>query len=72
MTAYVELTADPDGEPLQAVPLTPSATSEADRFLLSAKIPLDSVKPGDYMVRAVVGVQGQEGRVTRTLRKVAQ
>jgi hypothetical protein len=70
LTAYVEITTGGEGEPLQAVPLQPSATNEPDRFILSAKLPLTALKPGDYLVRAVVGVQGQEGRATRTLRKV--
>jgi hypothetical protein len=69
LTAYVEITTGGDGEPLAAVPLQPSATSDPDRFVLSAKLPISALKPGDYLARAVVGVQGQEGRVTRTLRK---
>ena len=58
------------GDPIQ-VPLAPQATSEPDKFLLSAKIPVAALKPGDYTVRAIVGVEGQpEATVTRTLRKV--
>jgi hypothetical protein len=70
LTAYIELTTGGPGEPLQALPLSPSATSEPDKFILSAKLALTSLKPGDYLVRAVIGVQGKEGRITRTLRKV--
>jgi VWFA-related protein len=70
LTAYVEVTNGGEGEPLVAVPLQPSATSEPDKFILSAKLALGSLKPGDYLVRAVVGVQGQEGKITRTLRKI--
>lgn len=69
LKAYVEVLKDPAAEPLQAVALTPSATSEQDKFVLSAKIPLGDLQPGDYMLRAVVGLEGQEGKVTRTLRK---
>jgi hypothetical protein len=69
LRAYVEVLKDPAAEPLQAVALTPSATSEQDKFVLSAKIPLGDLPPGDYMVRAVVGLEGQEGKITRTLRK---
>jgi hypothetical protein len=36
---------------------------------MSATIPLGELQPGDYLVRAVVGLEGQEGKVTRTLRK---
>ena len=69
LTAFVEITTGGAGEPLAAVPLQPSATSDPDRFVLSAKLPIGALKPGDYLARAVVGLQGQEGRVTRTLRK---
>jgi hypothetical protein len=65
---YVEVIGAP-GDPIQ-VPLTPAASSEADKFLLSAKLPIGSLKPGDYTVRAIVAVEGQpEAVVTRTLRK---
>ena len=70
LTAFVEITTGGAGEPLAAVPLQPSATSDPDRFVLSAKLPIGALKPGDYLARAVVGLQGQEGRVTRTLRKL--
>ena len=69
LTAFVEITTGGAGEPLAAVPLQPSATGDPDRFVLSAKLPIGALKPGDYLARAVVGIQGQEGRVTRTLRK---
>jgi hypothetical protein len=66
---YVEVLTD--GDPIQ-VPLKPSPTNEQDKFQLSAAIPVGPLKPGDYTVRAVVGVEGQpEAQVTRTLRKVA-
>ena len=59
------------GDPIQ-VPLAPQATSEQDKFLLSAKLPVGSLKPGDYTVRAIVGVEGQaDATVSRTLRKVS-
>ena len=66
---YVEVVGAP-GDPIQ-VPLSPAASSEQDKFLLSAKLPISSLKPGDYTVRAIVAVEGQpEAVVTRTLRKV--
>lgn len=64
---YVEVIGSP--EPIQ-MPLSPAATNEQDKFLLSAKLPIGSLKPGDYTVRAVVAVEGQpEGVITTTLRK---
>lgn len=66
---YVEVLGAP-GDPIQ-VPLSPAASSEQDKFLLSAKLPIGALKPGDYTVRAIVAVEGQpEAQVTRTLRKV--
>jgi hypothetical protein len=68
--AKIELAATPDGPALNAVPVAAAASSDPDRFTLTGTIPLDSLKPGDYVVRAIIGVQGQpEGRVLRTLRK---
>jgi hypothetical protein len=51
-----------------------SQTAQADRFNLSvAKMPLDKLAPGDYTLRAVIGMQGAgEVTVSRTLRKVAK
>ena len=64
---YVEVIGAP--EPIQ-MPLSPAATNEQDKFLLSAKLPIGSLKAGDYTVRAVVAVEGQpEGVLTATLRK---
>jgi hypothetical protein len=64
---YVEVIGSP--EPIQ-MPLSPAATNEQDKFLLSAKLPIGALKPGDYTVRAVVAVEGQpEGVLTTTLRK---
>ncbi len=64
---YVEIIGP--AEPIQA-PLSPAATNEQDKFLLSAKLPIGSLKPGDYTVRAIVAVEGQpEGVLTTTLRK---
>ena len=65
---YVEVL-NPGGQPVQ-VPLTPAATNEADKFVLSARLPIASLQPGDYTVRAIVGVEGhQDGQVTTTMRK---
>lgn len=67
---YVEVL-NPAGEPIQ-VALAPSASNEPDKFLLSATLPIGSLQPGDYTVRAVVAVEGEpEGRVTCTLRKLS-
>lgn len=44
--------------------------TEADLFRVIAPINLGSLPPGDYVVRAIVGLDGQpSGRIVRTLRK---
>ena len=71
MKAYIEVLPGPDAERLQAMALAPSATSEPDRFILSASVPLAGLAPGDYIVRATVAVEGEpEGTLMRTLRKI--
>jgi hypothetical protein len=65
---YVEILGP--AEPIQ-VALAPAQTGEQDKFLLTAKLPINDLKPGDYKVRAVVGVEGQpDGQLARTLRKI--
>lgn len=49
------------------------ATNEPDKFQVFGKIPIDKLPPGDYVVRAVVQMEGQpEGKSIRTFRKVAK
>jgi hypothetical protein len=48
-----------------------SPTAEEGKYTVTATLPIWGMKPGDYIVRAVVGAAGQpQGRVLRTLRKV--
>jgi hypothetical protein len=55
-------------------PLTPkisAAPRELDKFIVLTPVPLADLPPGDYEVRAIVGVVGQASRtITTTLRKV--
>ncbi len=46
-----------------------SASNEADKFIITAKIPLANLPPGDYVVRVVVTGQ-PSARVMHTLRKI--
>ena len=52
----------------------PDAVSESrsgERRLATIAIPIGALPPGDYIVRAIVSLEGQPaGRVSRTLRKV--
>jgi hypothetical protein len=71
VSARMELAASVDGPALKTIQPGGQKTSEADKFLLLGEIPIADLKPGDYVVRAFVSLQGQpEGRVIRTLRKV--
>jgi hypothetical protein len=47
-----------------------AATSEEGKFTSTVTIPVGALKPGDWVIRAIVGVIGQpQGRVLRTLHK---
>jgi hypothetical protein len=44
----------------------------ADRYIATSAIPIGALPPGDYIVRALIGLEGQAlTRVVRTLRKAA-
>jgi hypothetical protein len=71
VSARMEVAASVDGPAIKKIQPGGQATSEADKFLLIGEIPIADLKPGDYVVRAFVSLEGQpEGRVIRTLRKV--
>jgi hypothetical protein len=68
--AVVEIAATIDGPALVEAPLTAAATSVADMFRFTAKVPIAGLKPGDYFVRAKLAFEGQPtGMLTRTIRK---
>lgn len=68
--AAVELAASADGPTLATAQPKWSGSTEPDKFIATAQIPIDTLAPGDYVVRAIVAVEGQpEGRIYRTLRK---
>ncbi len=70
VSAVIELATTLNGRAVATTLLAIEATSEPGRFTATGAIPLAAVPPGDYVVRAVVGVEGQAaGRVVRTLRK---
>lgn len=48
-------------------------TSEPDKFQINGEMPIAKLEPGDYVLRAVVQMEGQpEGKVLRTFRKIAK
>lgn len=71
--AKVEIAATPDGPALESTKPGGQQTSEPDRFILQAKLPIAKLAPGDYVVRAIVNAAGQPpAKAYRTLRKVAK
>ena len=70
LRALVELAQSVNGPAMLTARLNWAGTVETDRFVGTAQLPLASVPPGDYVVRAIVALDGEpEGRVIRTLRK---
>ena len=68
--AIVEIAASLDGPALVEAQPTPAATAVADKFIFTATLPIGPLKPGDYVVRAKIGFEGQPtGVLTRTIRK---
>jgi VWFA-related protein len=60
-----------NGPALVSTPGVIESTRAADRYAATGAIPIASLPPGDYIVRAITSVQGHaSGRVMRTLRKI--
>jgi len=71
VSARMELASSLDGPALSTTQPGGRQTSEADKFILTGEIPIASLAPGDYVVRAFVKLEGQpEGKVIRTFRKL--
>jgi VWFA-related protein len=69
ITAALELSRTMNGPALVTVPLAIEPRGPT-RYVARGAVPLAALTPGDYIVRAVVGVQGHpQTRVVRTLRK---
>lgn len=66
-----EIARTTNGPALVTVPGVFDATSEPDRFIITAALAIGALPPGDFVVRATVAAAGQPaGRVFTTLRKV--
>jgi len=73
VAAFVEIARTANGPAISTSRLAIESTSDPGRFQASAAVPIGALPPGDYVVRAIVGIDGQPmGRVTRVLRKVGQ
>jgi VWFA-related protein len=70
VSVMMELAGTPDGPARLSIPGAVSATRAADRRIATGAIPIGALPPGDYIVRAVVAMEGQPaGRVSQTIRK---
>jgi VWFA-related protein len=70
MWVSFELATTLNGPALVTTPGVIEGTRSSDRFVATGAVPISSLPPGDYVVRAVAGLKGQPaGRVLRTLRK---
>jgi hypothetical protein len=67
----LEIAESAEGPAIVGVPARITDTSDADRRVAIGALPIASLFPGDYLVRAIVTDDGKPlGRTTRTLRKV--
>jgi VWFA-related protein len=70
--AQVELAQSVDGPALVALPLALEPTNDPSHFRATGAVPIGTLSEGDYVVRVLVGPEGQAPTmVIRTLRKTA-
>jgi VWFA-related protein len=70
VAATLELSDTPNGPARVSVPLT-IESGAANRYVGKGALPIGALPPGEYVVRAMVGLEGYPmTRVVRTLRKV--
>jgi VWFA-related protein len=70
LSLALELAASEDGPSILRVPGTIAATKDPDRRRATGVVPIGQLAPGDYVLRAVVSLDGQPiATLTRTLRK---
>jgi len=71
LTIGLEIAPALDAPPLLATPLVVERLGDED-YRATGAIAIAALPPGDYVVRAVIGLEGQAPvRVVRTLRKIA-
>lgn len=70
LTIGLEVARTPDGPAILSTPLAIERVGDED-YTATGAIPIGALPPGDYIVRAMIGVEGHPtARVVRTLRKV--
>jgi len=68
--AVFEVARTANGPAMATIKGTFAATSEPDRFVVTAAVPIGALASGDYVVRAIIAAQdGPGGRVLRAIRK---
>ena len=73
VSVVIEVATTLNGPAMFQMPAAISATQEKDRYEVTSPIPIGSLPAGDYVIRAIVNLEGEaEGRVVRTLRKTGQ
>jgi VWFA-related protein len=69
LSSALEVAKTMNGPALSVAPLAIEASGE-NRYIAKGAIPIGALPPGDYIIRALVGIEGQAlTRVVRTLRK---
>jgi hypothetical protein len=70
LSVVLELAASEDGPALVRVPGAIVANEKADRRRATGVVPIGQLPPGDYVLRAIVSLDGQPiATLTRILRK---
>jgi VWFA-related protein len=70
VSVALELARSEEGRALVRVPGSISPSPDPARSTANGVVPIGALRPGDYVVRAIVSVDGRPaGRITRTLRK---
>lgn len=73
VSVVIEVSQTLNGPAFLQMPAAVSGTADPDRYEVTAAIPIGALPAADYVVRAIVNLEGQpEGRVVRTLRKTGQ
>ena len=72
LSVMYELAETPDGPALSSRKAFFEFSADPDRFVSWAQLPIDALKPGDYVVRGIIMLNGKEvGRALRAVRKPA-
>jgi len=70
VAASIDLSSSNDGAPIATVPATITTAKSGDMRVAYGGFTINTLKPGDYLVRVNVTVDGKPvGRATRTMRK---